>query len=125
MDYKKLTVDELKYIINNIDNIKNEVKNIELKHNPECYIIQGVGYISVVKVNKIIYNHAQCEIIEFDTVDNELYYFEEVSYHTSRLKTAVSISYEKFQQVFNIAKVALKNIEKEKKGVWIVLKSII
>ena len=125
MDYKKLTVDELKYIINNIDNIKNEVKNIELKHNPECYIIQGVGYISAIKVNKIIHNQAQCEVIEFDTVDDELYYFEEVSYHISRLKTAVSISYEKFKQVLNTAKVALKNIEKEKKGVWIVLKSIV
>lgn len=123
MDYKKLTVDELKYIIKNIDSIKEEVRNAELAHNPECFIIQGVGYMSIIKVNKFIDGYAYCEVIEFDTSDNDLYYFEEAAYHASRLTTATPASYEKFKQISAAAKVALKNIEKEKKRVWELLVS--
>jgi hypothetical protein len=125
MDYKKLTVDDLKYVIENIDSIKEEVKNRELAQNPECYVIQGVGYMSIIKVNRFIEEHAECEVVEFDTVDQELYYFKEATYHVSRFKTATPLDHNKFNIVMNIAKVALKNIEQEKKGVWTALKSII
>ena len=123
MDYKKLTVDELKYIIENIDSIREEVRNRELTHNPECFIIQGLGYMSIIKVNTLIDSRAHCEVIEFDTTDNELYYFEEATYHVSRLTTATPVSYEEFEQISAVAKVALENIEKEKKRVWELLVS--
>lgn len=125
MDYKKLTVDELKYIINNIDSIREEVRNRELTKNPECFIIQGLGYMSIIKVNKLINDRVHCEVIEFDTADNDLYYFKEVTYHASRLTTATSVSYEEFKQISTAAKVALENIENEKKRVWELLVSTI
>lgn len=121
MDYKKLTVDELKYIIENIDGIREKVRNVELAQSPECYKIQGVGYMSIIKVNKFIDGYAYCEVIEFDTADNDLYYFEEATYHASRLTTPAS--YEEFKQISAAAKVALENIEKEKKRVWELLVS--
>lgn len=123
MDYKKLTVNELKYIIENIDSIREEVRNRELTQNPECFMIQGLGYMSIIKMNKLIDSRAHCEIIEFDTTDNELYYFEEATYHVSRLTTATPISYEEFEQISSAAKVALENIKKEKKRVWELLVS--
>lgn len=116
MDYKKLTVDDLKYIIKNIDSIKEEVRNRELAQSPECYKIQGVGYMSIIKVNKFIDGYAYCEVIEFDTADNDLYYFEEATYHASRLTTPAS--YEEFKQISAATKVALENIENEKKRIW-------
>lgn len=123
MDYKKLTADELKYIIENIDSIREEVRNRELTQNPECFIIQGIGYMSIIKVNKFIDGYAYCEVIEFDTADNDLYYFKEAAYHASRLTTATPASYEEFKQISAAAKVALENIEKEKKRVWELLVS--
>lgn len=123
MDYKKLTVDDLKYIIKNIDSIKEEVRNRELTQSPECYKIQGVGYMSIIKVNKFIDGYAYCEVIEFDTADNDLYYFEEATYHASRLTTPAS--YEEFKQISAATKVALENIENEKKRIWELLASTI
>jgi hypothetical protein len=123
MDYKKLTVDELKYIIENIDGIREKVRNAELAHNPECYKIQGLGYMSIIKVNKLIDDHVHCEVIEFDTSDNDLYCFKDVAYHISMLTTATPVSYEEFKQISAAVKVALENIENEKKRVWELLVS--
>lgn len=125
MDYKKLTVDELKYIIENIDGIREKVRNAELAHNPECFVIQGLGYMSIIKVNKLIDGYVCCEVIEFDTSDNDLYYFKEVTYHASMLTTATPVSYEEFKQISAAAKVALENIENEKKRIWELLVSTI
>lgn len=123
MDYKKLTVDDLKYVIENIDSIREEVRNRELAKNPECFIIQGVGYMSIIKVNKFIDDYAYCEVIEFDTSDNDLYCFKDVTYHISMLTTATPVSYEEFKQISAAVKVALENIENEKKRVWELLVS--
>lgn len=123
MDYKKLTIDELKYIIENIDGIREKVRNAELAHNPECYVIQGVGYMSIIKINKVVDDYIYCEDIEYDTTDSDLYYFEEATYHVSILTTATSVSYEKFKQISAAVKVALDNIENEKKRVWELLVS--
>lgn len=125
MNYKKLTVDDLKYVIENIDNIREEAKNRELTQNPKCYVIQGVGYMSIIKIDKFINDYVHCEVIEFDTADNDLYHFKEVTYHASSLTTATPVSYEEFKQVSAAAKVALDNIENEKKRVWELLVSTI
>ena len=124
MDYRTLTVDELKYIIKNIDNIKERVRNTELINNPACYKISGVGYTSIIKVNEFIDNYAHCEIIEFDTADNDLYYFKDVTYHISRLTTATPVSYEEYKQIYAAAKIALEKIENEKKRVWELISTI-
>ena len=124
MDYKTLTIDELKYIIKNIDNIKEKVRNVDLINNPECYKLSGVGYMSIIRVNEFIDNYAHCEVIEFDTTDNDLYYFKDVTYHVSRLKPEISISYEEFKRISAATKVALENIENEKKRVWELISTI-